>query len=70
MVILDFLIENKFSWGLFPNIINLRIECCYFGSSFLLELSCYFGIGGSLGFPSLREAKQYLVWLRHVRQSL
>ena len=59
MVILDFLIENQFSWGFFPTLFSLELDIVIIGLSFLLELSYCFRLDGSPNFITLKEGEQH-----------
>ena len=62
MVILDFLTENKISWGFFQYYLFFELKVVILDCHFFFELSYYFGLGSSLGFPILREGEQHIWW--------
>ena len=59
MVILDFLIENQFSWGFFSTLFILELDVVIIGLPFLLELSYCFRLDGFPNFPILKEREQH-----------
>ena len=55
MVNLDFLMEKKNHEDYHQVLFILELDVSIIGLTYLLELSHYFGLGGSLGSPLVRK---------------